>query len=264
MAWIKIESSVARNRKFVKAGPAPSWLWVCGLAYCQEGLTDGFIPKEALMYLGVKNAVRLAGHLVTAGLWHVEGGGWRVNDYLKHNRSAADVADVVEQKRAAGKNGGRPKKDQSEKHSAKHTGNHDGFREKTIAVAVSGAEAVAVVDPIRETAPIDAWFYKVQNGLYPAHRVTRNHHTALAFCEQMQGFAGGPVEAWRVFQDTLDINQHSHEWRVKGMIPWLENYIAKGLWQNALPADAAVGERLTKTTNRTLAAGAEVLNRKPA
>ena len=55
MAWLKIESSVARNRKFVQAGPAPSWLWVCSLAYCQEGLTDGYIPREALPYLGVKN-----------------------------------------------------------------------------------------------------------------------------------------------------------------------------------------------------------------
>ena len=110
MAWIRVESSVARNRKFVKAGPAPSWLWLCGLAYCQEGLTDGFIPAEALNYLGVKNARQLAGHLVTAGLWDAVENGWQVHDYLAHNRSAADV-DAIRQTRAeGGKRGGRPKK----------------------------------------------------------------------------------------------------------------------------------------------------------
>jgi 5-methylcytosine-specific restriction endonuclease McrA len=80
MAWMKVETSVSRNRKFVKAGPGPSWLWVCGLAYCQEGLTDGFIPTEALPYLGVPrhNVHRCARVLVANGLWVVTDGGWRV------------------------------------------------------------------------------------------------------------------------------------------------------------------------------------------
>ena len=107
MAWIRVESSVARNRKFVKAGPAPSWLWLCGLAYCQEGLTDGFIPSEALNYLGVKNARQLASHLVTAGLWDVVDGGWQVHDYLEHNRSAAEISGIQQGRRDAGAKGGK-------------------------------------------------------------------------------------------------------------------------------------------------------------
>lgn len=114
MSWLKIESSVARNKKFMKAGPAPSWLWVCGLAYCQEGLTDGFIPTEALPYLGVKNAKQLTEHLVKAGLWDEVEGGWSVHDYLEHNRSASDV-EAIRQSRAAGGNlGGRPRKNLAE------------------------------------------------------------------------------------------------------------------------------------------------------
>jgi hypothetical protein len=107
MAFVKIETSVARNRKFVKAGPAPSWLWLCGLLYCQEGLTDGFIPTEALGYLGVKNPRQLASHLVTAGLWHVTEGGWQVNDYLAHNKSAAEVRRVQGVRHDAGAEGGK-------------------------------------------------------------------------------------------------------------------------------------------------------------
>lgn len=106
MAWIKVESSVSRNRKFVKAGPAPSWLWLCGLAYCQEGLTDGFIPSEAIDYLGVRNGRRLAAHLVSAGLWEEVEGGWQVHDYLKHNRDAASVRDIRRERVEAGAHGG--------------------------------------------------------------------------------------------------------------------------------------------------------------
>lgn len=107
MAWIKVESSVSRNRKFVKAGPAASWLWVCGLAYCQEGLTDGFIPAEALDFLGVKHARRLSLYLVLAHLWEVVDGGWLVHDYLGHNKPASDVRRIQDERRTAGAQGGK-------------------------------------------------------------------------------------------------------------------------------------------------------------
>lgn len=107
MAWIKVESSVARNRKFVKAGPGPSWLWLCGLAYCQEGLTDGFIPSEAIDYLGVKSARHLTKHLIAAGLWDAVDGGWQIHDYLDHNKPAFEVRRIQRERQDAGANGGK-------------------------------------------------------------------------------------------------------------------------------------------------------------
>src|SRR5688572_5974240 len=107
MSHVRVDSSVPRNRKFLQAGPAPSWLWLCGLAYCQEGLTDGFIPDEAIDSLGVpKNARRLAAHLERARLWEKVDGGWQVHDYLKHNRSASTVRQIQDDKRVAGARGG--------------------------------------------------------------------------------------------------------------------------------------------------------------
>jgi hypothetical protein len=132
MSYVRVDSSVPRNRKFVQAGPAPSWLWLCGLAYCQEGLTDGFIPTEAIDYLGVKNARRLADHLVRSKLWDVVDGGWQVHDYLVHNRSSAAVQQIKDDKRSAGKKGGeasgrsRVLKQSAEAHSeqpSKHAAN---------------------------------------------------------------------------------------------------------------------------------------------
>lgn len=111
---MKIETAVARNRKFVKAGPAPAWLWLCGLAYCQESLTDGFIPHEAITFLGVKNARHLVGHLVAAQLWEEKQGGWQVHDYLQHNISAEDIKRHNGKRAANGALGGRPPKPRQE------------------------------------------------------------------------------------------------------------------------------------------------------
>lgn len=107
MAWIRVETSVARHRKFMQAGPTASWLWLCGLGYCQEGLTDGFIPVEALEFLGVKSAAEAAASLVKAGLWRSVEGGWMVHDYLDHNKPAAEIRRIQKERRIAGIQGGR-------------------------------------------------------------------------------------------------------------------------------------------------------------
>lgn len=115
MAYIQVEASVRTHRKFLKAGPAASWLWLCGVGYCQDGLTDGFIPFEAIDYLGVKPATarKLKSKLVDVGLWVDVPGGWRVHDYLKSNRSAAEIRATKDRRRAGGSLGGRPPKETS-------------------------------------------------------------------------------------------------------------------------------------------------------
>lgn len=106
MNFARIETSVRTNKKFLAAGPAPSWLWVCGLLYCQDGLTDGFIPEAAIDYLGVRGARRLVPHLVKVQLWEPVDGGYQVHDYLEHNRSAAEVGALRGARQAAGSQGG--------------------------------------------------------------------------------------------------------------------------------------------------------------
>lgn len=157
MAWVKVESSVSRNRKFVKAGPAPAWLWLCGLAYCQEGLTDGFIPHESLDFLGVKNAKGLAARLVDARLWDVVPGGWRIHDYLEHNKTAAEVRRTTKARAEGGKDGGRPPKNNL-------PGNLQGLEGETLEVnlpenhsgnpALTAPTAEAPTAPARRRAPL--------------------------------------------------------------------------------------------------------------
>lgn len=205
MAWIKVESSVSRNRKFVTAGPAPSWLWLCGLAYCQEGLTDGFIPAEALPYLGVKNARQLATHLVRARLWDVVEGGWRVHDYLKHNKSAVTINTIKETKQAAGKAGGiasgearrEASASSTQKHGASSGGEPPG-EPSSVQLSSATATATASAQPlIQRRRGYAAW--EGAKGIYVPQRkhtdfiALRNHPNAEA---ELLAWYSQTVENW--------------------------------------------------------------------
>jgi hypothetical protein len=77
----------------VKAGPSAAWFWFCGICYCREHLTDGFIQDEMLPTLapGVSNPKKLAAQLVATGLWHDADGGYHVHDFLDWNPARATV-----------------------------------------------------------------------------------------------------------------------------------------------------------------------------
>lgn len=113
MAWLQIDDNVPLHRKMLAAGPAACWLWVCGIAYSQRQLTDGFIPDLALPMVGVTGASRakkLADALVSVGLFEVVDGGYRVHDYHDHNATAIEARQhkaVLSERRAeAGRRGG--------------------------------------------------------------------------------------------------------------------------------------------------------------
>jgi hypothetical protein len=94
MAWVRLDDQAPRNEKILRAGPAASWLWVCGIAHAQSQLTDGFISEVALPLIGVKGhalAKRLAEDLVAAGLFDRADSGYLVHDYLDYNPSRAVV-----------------------------------------------------------------------------------------------------------------------------------------------------------------------------
>lgn len=91
MAWVRIDDGVPHHRKFLQAGPAACWLWVCAVAYSQRQLTDGIVSREAVPTLGVASPKKLLDKLVTVGLLDVHTLGWKVHDYLDHNDSR-DVA----------------------------------------------------------------------------------------------------------------------------------------------------------------------------
>lgn len=93
MVWLRIDSNVPKQRKFVDAGPVASWLWLAGVAHCRTALTDGFIQKALVPTLvpDLKNPFKQAERLVNVTLWHHALGGYQVNGYLEWNPSKAEV-----------------------------------------------------------------------------------------------------------------------------------------------------------------------------
>ena len=114
MAWLRIDDTVPEHRKMLAAGHAAAWMWVCGIAYCQRQLTDGFIPALAIPMLGVTGADRakkLAHVLVKVGLFEAVDGGYCVHDYHDHNATKDEALarkEAISLKRSeAGRRGAR-------------------------------------------------------------------------------------------------------------------------------------------------------------
>jgi hypothetical protein len=96
--WVRIHEGAIRHPKIVGLidWRNPFCLWVWGLSYVQEHLTDGVIVKAAIPHpLALKTAQALIAH----HLWSEAKDAFVVHDYLDWN----DSRDVVRRKRAGGR-----------------------------------------------------------------------------------------------------------------------------------------------------------------
>lgn len=92
MAWVRLADDFADHPKIVAAGPLAGWLWLCGIAYCNRYLTDGFVPAAQVKRLAdVDDPASLAVRLLDVGLWERAPGGYRVHDYAGYQPSAEAV-----------------------------------------------------------------------------------------------------------------------------------------------------------------------------
>lgn len=93
MTWVRIDDGFFRHRKTIAAGNGAAYLFLAGLAYCNEQLTDGLIPKDAVGMLvkPSKDLPALATRLVEVGYWHDEGSAYRVHDYLHYQKDRDSI-----------------------------------------------------------------------------------------------------------------------------------------------------------------------------
>lgn len=241
MAYIQVEASVRTHRKFLRAGPAASWLWLCGIGYCQDGLTDGFIPLEALDYLGVKDPAALVNELVKVGLWDAIDGGWQVHDYASHNRLAADISRLKDRRAAGGFLGGRPLKKPSPKPSRKTLnetleGNHT---ENPSQIRSDHLNSSQINSPTDARVPFDAWFREL-HGAYPEKSRSAGALTEHAFLAVFERDTRDPVLVFTDLKTALDNAKAGEQWAVKGMVPKLEKWLREGLYtQRHEPVESA-------------------------
>jgi hypothetical protein len=94
MAWVRLADDFYDHPKVLSAGAPAAWLWICGLAYANRYLTDGFVPAAAVRRLtDLDDPFRLAAKLVDVGLFEAVDGGYRIHDYAEYQPSAGDVKD---------------------------------------------------------------------------------------------------------------------------------------------------------------------------
>jgi len=89
MTWFRIDDGFWCHPKVLRCSHRAIALWVRAGSWCAQQLTDGYVPASALPML---NATRRdAGELVTAGLWTVEGDGWRFHQWGERQPTRHDV-----------------------------------------------------------------------------------------------------------------------------------------------------------------------------
>lgn len=100
MAYGAVHVAFFDHAKYLAAlarDPRAPLLYLWGLAYCNDQLTDGQIPAiQVQRRVELKKPVALAAVLVDVGLWEQTDGGYLVHDFLAYN----ETAERIREKRA--------------------------------------------------------------------------------------------------------------------------------------------------------------------
>lgn len=89
MAWVKLDDQMPEHPKVEDLSDRAFRVYIEGIAYCSRVLSDGAIPAPKARKLGA--TPKVVQELIEARLWHINGAGFRVNDYLTYNPSREQV-----------------------------------------------------------------------------------------------------------------------------------------------------------------------------
>lgn len=84
MPYFGVDDGFAFHRKALKAGNAALGLWVRAGSWCNQQLTDGYVPLEMVAALGTKSQ---AERLVKAGLWDETADGYQFHEWSEEGRN---------------------------------------------------------------------------------------------------------------------------------------------------------------------------------
>jgi len=77
--WIRVDTRFTTHPKVIDIGPLGEALWLRGLCYAGEHLTDGFVPAGFIRRMNDLDGVDIAETLVAAGLWTHAPNGYQVS-----------------------------------------------------------------------------------------------------------------------------------------------------------------------------------------
>ena len=88
MTWIKIDDTLPNNPKILPLSDKAFRLYIEGLCYANQYLTDGFLPEAIVQRLDIGLVHQ---ELADAGLWLYVEGGMQIHDYCEHQTSKAQI-----------------------------------------------------------------------------------------------------------------------------------------------------------------------------
>lgn len=142
--YIRIDVLMPTNPKVCGLGSASRWLLIELWCYCGQHLTDGFVPDAVWRRTG---RIRDRQPLVDKGFARRVRGGYEMHDYLEHQRSRAEVEELRQKRRAAGKKGGQAKA--SAKQELEHLSSNGSSKTSSKHLAEAEAEAdISVADVV--------------------------------------------------------------------------------------------------------------------
>ena len=93
--FIRISTRIFDDPKVLEVGPSGLWLYMQGLCYAKENMTDGRIPKSALCRVraGLKHSSSVVRALIESGLWEDHAEFWSVpaDKWEKYQTTKAQV-----------------------------------------------------------------------------------------------------------------------------------------------------------------------------
>lgn len=105
MTWVRLDADFYTHPKVLSAGTRAELLFIHGLCYCNQHLTDGLIPRLALPSLLPRGYREAAEKLVANNLWETAPDGYRIHDFHKYQPSRQQVMATRVNKVEAGRAG---------------------------------------------------------------------------------------------------------------------------------------------------------------
>jgi hypothetical protein len=84
MPYFGVDDGFAFHRKALRAGNAAIGLWTRAGSWCNQQLTDGFVPSDMVEVLGTEAQ---AARLVSSGLWLEADGGYQFHEWTEEGRN---------------------------------------------------------------------------------------------------------------------------------------------------------------------------------
>lgn len=104
-----LRQSFWRHPSLMMLSPAAAGVYARMLSYSADALTDGVAPASVVLGVLAGGCQQWIDELVSSGAVEARGSDYVVVDYLKHNRSKAELDAYLERKKTAGKAGGKAK-----------------------------------------------------------------------------------------------------------------------------------------------------------